>query len=293
MDKAFCTIDNKEWDARLFSTLSDSDLLAKRRSLLCPGCRGDAWFRKSSYGNESPHFCAHHLEECVFGTVYEAVGEGEGDKKIPDSDSDSGIILDLGSAKNSDIDVVATEEKPESGIFGQRLREGAMVTGGQKYPERATLKQILLRLVKSDGQFFADKYFSTSGENLKGLPEAGSELFVQFSDVPHRDEQKNDGKEPWIDGARRIFWGFISDAGQTRDGKIWLNAGNIRAGLSVCLPEGVTASFRERFRIGDNLDALDGCHALVIGTCTYAVSGKPVIRCNDLNHIVLRRYKAD
>ncbi|HGH5989674.1 TPA: hypothetical protein ACJI8U_001240 [Morganella morganii] len=282
MDKALCTIDNREWDARLFSKLDPNEIQLKRRNLICLGCQGDAWFRKSSYGNESPHFCAHHQEGCSFGTAYEAIGEGDNERKIPAVDADNGIIIDFGLPKSYSVDVASGSSESESGSSGLKLATGNTEDGGKKYPSHTTLKQMLYRLVKSDGHYYEDKNLIITDDTLHDLPKSGSELFVHFNDV-----------REWLDGARRIFWGFISDAGQTSDGKIWLNAGNIRKGLSVCLMERVTESFREQFRIGDNLDELDGCHALIVGTCTYAMSGKPVIRCNDLNYIVLRRYKAD
>ncbi|MBX4721712.1 hypothetical protein C0Q71_27615 [Klebsiella pneumoniae] len=45
--------------------------------------------------------------------------------------------------------------------------------------------------------------------------------------------------------------------------------------------------------VKNSLDELDGCHALIIGTCTYATTGKPILWCGDLSYIVLRRYKLD
>lgn len=41
------------------------------------------------------------------------------------------------------------------------------------------------------------------------------------------------------------------------------------------------------------LDELDGCHALIIGKCLYATTGKPILWCGDLSYVVLRRYKSD
>ncbi len=283
MDKAFCTIDEKEWRADAFFALPHVELQSKRRSLLCTECKGDAWFRRSSYGNDVPHFCAHHQENCSLGTTYEDVGEGDENKGIPVSDPDSGIILDLGLAQSYDIDVKISRDPSEMTPEGQKFTGKKTVDGGNyKYPEHFTLKNLLYKLVKSKGLCYIDKKVRFKDQVFENLPDNGAELFVEFNNVA-----------PWMNGARRIFWGFISDVGQTNDGKIWLNAGNIRSGLSVCINSEISSEFKEQFKVKNSFDELDGCHALIIGTCTYATTGKPILRCGELNYIVLRRYKSD
>ena len=283
MDKAFCTIDEKEWIADAFYALPLAEIQRKRRSLLCTECKGDAWFRRSSYGNDAPHFCAHHQENCSLGTSYEAVGEGDENKGLPISDSDSGIVLDLGLTQSYNIDVKMAVEASETTPQGQKSTNEKSVDGGSvKYPAHFTLKNLLYKLVQSKGQCYIDKKVGFKDQVITDLPGRGAELFVEFVNVL-----------PWMDGARRIFWGFISDVRQTRDGKIWLNAGNIKSGLSVCIGAEISNEFKEQFKVKNSLDELDGCHALIIGTCTYASTGKPLLRCGDLSYVVLRRYKID
>ena len=283
MDKAFCTIDEKEWRADAFYALPQGEIQFKRRSLLCTECKGDAWFRRSSYGNDAPHFCAHHQENCSLGTSYEAVGEGDENKGIPVSDADSGIILDLGLTQSYDIDVKISGSSSETTPQGQKFTGEKNVNGGDyKYPEHFTLKNLLYKLVKSKGLCYTDKNVKFKDQFFDDLPDNGAELFVEFNNVA-----------PWMNGARRIFWGFISDVGQTSDGKVWLNAGNIRSGLSICINSEISGEFKEQFKVKNSLDELDGCHALIIGTCTYATTGKPILRCGELNYIVLRRYKSN
>lgn len=282
MDKAFCTIDEKEWRADAFYALPHVELQSKRRSLFCTECKGDAWFRRASYGNDAPHFCAHHQENCSLGTSYEAVGEGDENKGIPVSDAESGIVLDLGLTQSYDIDVKPVGDIPEKTPQGQKFTGEKNVDGGKlKYPAHFTLKNLLYKLVKSKGSCYADEKVRFKEQSFHDLPVRGSELFVEFINVA-----------PWMDGSRRIFWGFISDVGQTKDGKIWLNAGNIKSGLSVCISSEISSEFKEQFKVKNSLDELDGCHALIIGTCTYATTGKPILRCGELNYIVLRRYKS-
>ncbi|HBW0133636.1 TPA: hypothetical protein MEB37_003635 [Klebsiella aerogenes] len=283
VDKAFCTIDEKEWIADAFYALPLAEIQLKRRSLLCTECKGDAWFRRSSYGNDSPHFCAHHHENCSLGTSYEAVGEGDENKGLPASDAGSGIVLDWGLTQGYDINVKTAADNTETTPQGQKFTGEKTADGGSlKYPAHFTLKNLLYKLVQSKGLCYADKKVGFKDQSFNDLPDRGGELFVEFINVA-----------PWMDGARRIFWGFISDVGQTRDGKIWLNAGNIKSGLSICINSEISSEFKEQFKVKNSLDELDGCHALIIGTCTYATTGKPILWCGDLSYIVLRRYKLD
>ncbi|WP_071789246.1 hypothetical protein [Siccibacter turicensis] len=283
MEKAFCTIDEKEWGADAFYALPVAEIQRKRRSLLCIECKGDAWFRRSSYGNDSPHFCAHHQENCSLGTTYEAVGEGDENRGLPASDADIGIVLDLSLTQGYDINVKTAWENPETTPQGQKLTSEKTADGGSlKYPAHFTLKNLLYKLVQSKGLCYVDKKVGFKDQLFNDLPDRGGELFVEFSNVAQ-----------WMDGARRVFWGFISDVGQTKDGKIWLNAGNIKSGLSICINGDISVEFKEQFKVKNSLDELDGCHALIIGTCTYATTGKPILWCGDLSYIVLRRYKLD
>ncbi|MER1702843.1 hypothetical protein KC991_14485, partial [Proteus mirabilis] len=90
MNTALCTQDNQVWDAESFYKLSNEKLQLMRKSLLCTECHGNAWFRISSYGNNSPHFCAHHEENCPLATTYEVIGEGDGGTGTPAADLDNG-----------------------------------------------------------------------------------------------------------------------------------------------------------------------------------------------------------
>ncbi|EOC1299014.1 hypothetical protein ACI09I_000588 [Cronobacter dublinensis] len=283
VEKAFCTIDGKEWGAVAFFALPLAEIQLKRRSLICIECKGDAWFRRSSYGNDSPHFCAHHQESCSLGTTYEAVVEGNENTVLPASDADSGIVLDLGLTQAYDINVKSEGENTQTTPQGKKLTGEKTVDGGSlKYPAHFTLKNLLYKLVQSKGLCYVDKNVGFKGQLFNDLPRRGGELFVEFSNVAQ-----------WMDGARRIFWGFISDVGETRDGKIWLNAGNIKSGLSICINSEISGEFKEQFKVRNSLEELNGCHALIIGTCAYATTGKPILWCGDLSYIVLRRYKLD
>lgn len=282
MDIALCTIDGREWKADEFWALGENAIVTMRRNLQCISCNGDAWFRKSSYGNKVPHFCAHHEENCIFATNYEVVDDGDGGDGQPAANPDSGIILNLGLDKNYEVDVKAPE--PKQPIPTGERRSGIEVknSGGKDYPAHLTLKNTLYKLVRSDKLYLSDTKVTIPNISIQGLPEKANQLFVNFKDV-------HEG----YNGLNRIYWGFISDAGFTSDGKLWLNAGSRTDGLSVSISPEITDEFRSYFKVDKSLDQLEGCHALIIGDCYYASTGKPVIWCGSLDYVVLRRYNFD
>lgn len=279
MDTALCTLDNSHWKASEFFVLSDAELQTRRRNLVCSTCGGDAWFRKSSYGNKSPHFCAHHINQCIEATNYEVVGEGDGGDGQPAAEPDSGIIIDLGLDKNYSIDVKQKEVDLHISTGQQRVPIKIKNGGGIDYPAHLTLKNILYKLVRSDKLYLSDTKVILPDNRFPELPDRANKLFVNFKDVSEDLNQK-----------KRIYWGFISDAGYTPDGKLWLNAGRRTDGLSVAINPDITEPFREYFKVTESLEQLEGCHALIIGDCYYTGKGKPVIWCANLDFIVLRRY---
>ncbi|WP_318439048.1 hypothetical protein [Photobacterium leiognathi] len=279
MDIAFCTIDGKEWYADEFWALGEKAIVTMRRNLQCTSCNGDAWFRKSSYGNKVPHFCAHHTEDCNYATIYEVIDDGDGQ---PAANPDSGIVLDLGLDKNYEVDVQSPAPKPDIPAGERRLGNEVKNGGGKDYPAHLTLKNTLYKLVRSDKLYTSDSKVTIPNAPIQGLPEKANELFVNFKDV-------NDG----YNKVNRVYWGFISDAGFTADGRLWLNAGNRSDGLSVSINPDITEEFRKYFKVDKSLDQLEGCHALIIGDCYYATTGKPIIWCGSLDYIVLRRYNFD
>lgn len=120
MDVALCTLDNKKWNADDFFQLGENNIQVMRRNLKCIACNGDAWFRKASYGNKAPHFCAHHTDDCQFATNYEVVDEGDGGDGQPAANPNNGIILDLGTEKDYCVDVVQSTSKEEDPTGQQR-----------------------------------------------------------------------------------------------------------------------------------------------------------------------------
>lgn len=282
MDVALCTIDGNDWHADKFWALGEKAIVTMRRNLKCTSCNGDAWFRKSSYGNKVPHFCAHHEENCGFATNYEVVDDGDGGDGQSAANPDAGIILNLGLDKNYEVDVQSQPPKPDFPTGERRSGVEVKNAGGKDYPAHLTLKNTLYKLVRSDKLYLSDTKITIPDVPFIGLPDKANQLFVNFKDVHNG-----------FDGLNRIYWGFISDAGITSDGRLWLNAGSRTDGLSVSINPEIIEEFRRYFKVDKSLDQLQGCHALIIGDCYYASTGKPVIWCGSLDYVVLRRYNFD
>lgn len=281
MDYARCTLNGSQWLAQDFFELPQPSFESMKRHLVCIACNGDAWFRKSSFGNKIPHFCAHHVEGCNYATHYQVIDQGDGEGNEPATNPDSGIVINLGLEDAYQIDV-ATAQTSEYMPVGLQLG-GTMVKGkGINYPAHHSLKNILYKLVRSHGGFANQNTPVRISESRFNLPSVASELFVNFKDVI-----------PYLKDKERIYWGFISDAAYSSDGKLWLNAGNRADGLSVAIAPEIADQFREYFNVQNSLSDLDGCHALIVGPCYYASTGKPIIWCSSLEFIVLRRYNFD
>jgi len=195
MDHAFCNLDNNEWEADKFYQLPKETFNLYKRNLTCLGCNGVAWFRKSSFGKMSPHFCAHHEEDYNYASVYTVLDQGDGEGIIPATDPDSGIVLNLGLEDDYSIDVT---QKGVDGREGNPLKLGGSVTSGSgiNYPAHHTLKNSLFQLVRSKGEF-ANKGQNVrvnDKNNLFDLPSIDRELFVEFKNV-----------SPYLDGSDRIY----------------------------------------------------------------------------------------
>ena len=281
MDYALCRVDQKEWHAADFLELDPASFESMKRHLVCTACEGDAWFRKSSFGKQTPHFCAHHAEGCNYATRYQVIDQGDGEGDEPATDPDSGIVINLNLEDGYKIDV-ADKTNPEDISAAPQLGANIVKGKGFNYPAHHSLKNILFKLVRSNGAF-ANRSTPVRISNPPfDLPSIASELFINFKSVM-----------PYLSGQVRMYWGFISDADYSHDGKIWLNAGNRGDGLSVAIYPDIVDQFKEYFGAQNTLRDLDGCHVLIIGPCYFAKTGKPIIWCNSLEYIVLRRYRFD
>lgn len=281
MEHALCTVDDNEWSAKEFINLEPNVFTLYKRNLKCLGCNGDAWFRRSSFGNKSPHFCAHHEEDCGYASAYSVIDQGAGEGILPATDPDGSLVINLGLDDQSSIETASSIPNPRDGAPPKV--SGNIVSGkGVDFPAHHSLKNTLYQLVRSKGDFARkDRYVRLANANNLYLPTLDRDLFINFKEV-------NRGVD---DGMPRIFWGFIADAGRSSEGTIWLNAGQRSDGLSIRIHPDLANDFLEYFDLESDLTSLAGTHALIIGPCIYAHSGKPVIWCSSLDYIMLRKYK--
>ncbi len=284
MQYAYCQTDNHVWEAFLFSQQPASVLSEKRNNLLCTECGALAWFRRESTHGRPAHFCAHHEPHCELKAEYVAVDEDRGDasEAVEEVKSSGDIVVRLDKEKGGDIDVRPANDVPN----GQPWQAGRsyVVKGGDRFSNQEfTLKRVLHRLVQSPNfRSSTSRIMFYKKENEPFINGRVCDVTRAFSDITRADEN-----------VPKFFWGPITSAGRTADGKIWLNSSPQYQSVSVAIFPDIAEKFLEAFNIED-LDDLAGAHVLVFGSCMYtgAQQQKPIIWCGALHQIVIRRYKA-
>lgn len=269
MDAAHCTLDDSTYQAVQFAILPPNELARKRRFLICPECRGPAFFRKASRSGQAACFGARpHQEGCTLAASdYEQNDIGPGDDQDILENPGQRIILDFNfgapSDRHNDLNAPA--------IAGGR---GGRFVGGGVRPDAAMhrrLSTILRNLMMSE-------QFRTSRQKIQivGTDEfTVSDFFVPFDAVAVQHENKYQG-----------YWGMIASARFGQTNALWLNSGG-RDDMSICVQEQFVNEFYERFHITDEED-LAGIYALVLGTLRTSQGGKKYVQTEDLGFITLR-----
>ncbi|WP_134598868.1 hypothetical protein [Pseudomonas aeruginosa] len=284
MQYAFCHIDQKVWEAYKFSLLPAAEIAEKRNSLTCVECKALAWFRKESTHGHPAHFCAHHEPTCVLKAEYVVVDADQGDgAEVVDQIKSSGdIVVRLDKERGGDIDV-----EPASRVPGGLPGEGGRIhlTRGQNRfsDQEFTLKRILHRLVQSpDFRQSTARLTFYRRENEPLIDGRVCDITRAFSEISRGDEE-----------TRKFYWGPITSAKRTPDGKIWLKSAPQYQAVSVVIFTDIAEDFLRSFNI-DDLDDLAGAHVLVSGTLQFTGERgiKPIIWCGALYQIVIRRYRA-
>ncbi|EGR1390123.1 hypothetical protein ACCF70_001817 [Vibrio parahaemolyticus] len=279
MRDAYCTLDDRIWDADDFIELEPRLLEAKRRNLECPECREFAWFNRGVEGRKDPFFSAHHLEDCDLRTEYVRVPNGEFDEEGIEQGDD--IIVRLDEEVGGELEV-APPQHPHG-----RHREGGGRTvrvgvAQQNFAQQFTLRRILHRLRQSEA--FRNSYNSITFYRNNSEPLVQGQIrdvITHFDDI---DVHGN-----FTDGVQ-FFWGPIASTGYTDDGRLWLNSSMRRNDVSVVVYSDIVDEFLERFDV-DDIEDLVGAYVLVAGNGW--VSGntdKPIIWCASANNIFVRRY---
>ncbi|CAM5785260.1 hypothetical protein CCAE64S_01528 [Castellaniella caeni] len=270
MDAAYCTFDNKVYDAVEFAKLPPGALEQRRRALLCNTCRYEAFFRSASSSGRGPCFGARpHGPNCVEATVDAGTwGRGGPEAEDPIFNAAGRIIIDLPPFENDDInDAVGGAAQKRRGVGRVFDAEGGISANST----RRRLSSLLRRL-NQDPEF----QFSEAAVKPPGGCEATTvkEFFVPFSKARERASRRFKG-----------LWGLITDASYDNEGSLWLNTGN-RNSISFVIAAEWAQKFMDRWAI-HSPDELSGAQALVLGLARNSQYGKFFLPVEDIRFLVL------
>lgn len=284
MQYAYCNIDGHTWEASNFARLPATQLAQLRDSLICAECNALAWFRRASTHGHPAHFCAHHESTCQLKAEYVAVDDdrGDGTEEVDQIQSSGDIVVRLSDDQGGDVDVVDRPPNPT----GPEAQGGRVhrVRGRDFFSnQQFSLRRVLHRLVQSPDFRNSPSnisFFRPDGRTLIQGPVR--EVTRAFSEITNADHD-----------AAKFYWGPITSARRTDDGKLWLNSSPQYQSVSVSLFPEIADDFLEAFGIED-LEDLAGAHVLVSGRCVFTGQRgiKPIVWCGALYQIVVRRYRA-
>lgn len=280
MQHALHNEDQRVWEAAKFAALPPNELERMRRNLSCVECTQFAWFRKKSVHGHPAHFCAHHLDSCSLRVEYVVSGERDGQGSESDQIASSESIVvrldqEVGAAIASNV--VQNPDHSDSWGMGTRyISQG----GGREASQHFTLRRILYRLVQSPTFRGSNAQIALYRNEGEAIVQGGvNQIAVSFSEIT-RDHH----------GRTLMYWGPIASAGRTQDEKVWLNSSASNGSASVAVFEDIAEEFMRTFEVED-LEDLAGAHVLVVGSCQFAGTGKPVIWCGSPKFVVVRKYR--
>lgn len=282
MQYAKCTEDNKTWEANDFAALPNEVLEIKRQNLLCVECNEFAWFRKESRHGHPAHFCAHHKNDCGLKVEYVVVDDGKAQALTDEEEvaAGTGIIVRLDDEQADQIDVAEVTPNTDPKLGGGGSRH--VIKGGERESlQQFTLRRILHRLVQSPKFSSSNQQLTIYKNKEEKLIEGSIKNIVSSFENISKDVHNNQFM---------IFWGPISSAKKSEDGKLWLNSSERNRGTSVAIFQNIVQQFLSSFKV-EELDELSGAHVLVLAKCLIAGTGKPVIWCASPKNIIVRRYK--
>jgi len=266
MRRALCTLDGQIYDAADFN--QDADFEAKRNDLVCTICEGSAYYRSITRNGRAACFGAHHEDDCLFATVRNADGDGNGRTVTNLFTTGQRIIVNLNTGATA-----AGNNLPQSAVVAGQGTQRGNNTGGTT-PRAVTYrsKRKLLRALMDSA------VFRTSVQPIE-VPGQGTstvaEFFVKFTDVTHAHRDTYHG-----------YWGIITSV--RPDGNtLWFNTGSPRT-VSIFLDSQFKDEFLQRYPVTRDYGELAGAHMLVFGTVTRSTAtGKLFIPIPDLNHFCL------
>lgn len=257
MDTAYCTLDGHTYHVTSFSQLSASDMQAKRRHLICPECRWQAYFKRAATSGQGACFGARpHSPNCGLTAPVSLRGPGSDETQDILHNSMDHIVIDLNYGAHETI-----HGDPED-VDNTRGRGGRFTGEGHRGPARMNrrLRPLLKSLISSE-QFRNSSMIIELTQHTT-LPV--NQFFVNFSDISDQHE-----------GTFRGYWGLVFDTGMSNDGAFWLNTGKY-SDLSVLITSDLYSDFRQRAGFQQESE-LEGMHVLVLGKLRRATTGKLIV----------------
>lgn len=270
MDVAHCTADGRNYSAQSFEALSDPVIETYRRQLVCPECKGPAFFRKESTSGQAACFGARpHGANCSLAAVESSQGGMSGPDKEERINHGERIEIDFNFGASSVVH--PGPDAPDDGTG-----RGGRFQRGQR-PRTAVAHRRLSTLLKN---LMHSEDFRRS-DQLIALPEGEyrvKDLFVSFDEIDARHINSFRG-----------YWGMITDAGLSKgeSKSLWLNSG-AADDVSVVVDASLSVPFLERFPVQDT-DELSGSYVLVFGELKVSNSPrkKRFIANKDISKITL------
>lgn len=268
MDIVLCLADGKKYSTKAFEDLGEYVVSMYRRQLVCPECRGPAFYRKESTSGQAACFGARpHTESCDLAAVESRQGGGLGPDREERINSGERIEVDFNFGAHPIVHGAPDEPTDPNGRGGRYVRGNS----GRASPAMHRRLSTLLKNLMHSQDF-------KNSHQIIALPEGQfrvRDFFVEFSaasDV-HLNEYRG-------------YWGMVSDAGIS-SGSLWLNSGG-REAVSVVVDGDLSEVFTARFPWSD-LDDFAGGYVLLFGTLRESKSSskKRYIAVNQLEKITL------
>lgn len=245
-----CTFDgfDKYYSILDFQKLPDDEINKLRHSLVCPGCRKLAFYRKKSIDGKIACFGSRYCT-CKENTLSpqrrrETDYAAEVKQIIVESDT---IIISYLSRASSALGCDTSETRGRMEITGTGTSKVHSLKSGQKRVPTVSLEKILHSLIKETGLATADTIIPIGNYKYKA-----KNLFVQFSNA-----------EPLIKKSHRFYWGTLYNSSKDIE---WFNPAGCR---NIGIPLGhLRNAILEKFNISD-AECLEGAAIIFAGNCHW------------------------
>lgn len=270
MFDVICTFggNEKAYSILDFQKLKDEEIEKLRHSLVCPKCRGNAFYRKKSVNGNSACFGSRYCS-CRETTVSpqrqrESGHAAEVEKILAESDA---IEISFGvDNKTGSSESIDTASNKPGEVNSQTVKKSHSIESNKKRVSKVSLEKILFSLMRGTGLASSDTIVKIDGYEYKA-----KNLFVKIPDAMPLDKE-----------ARRYYWGTID----TSDKKIeWLNAAECR---DVWLPLGsLRKTILNKFNISTS-ESLEGAAIIFSGKCKWNKDKtKKIIRISNADHLYI------